>query len=77
MRPDEAIGQRAAGILLREPQLIHLAQSKKAMIDEFVASIRENREPSVTWRDGYEALRVALACYESAEIGQPVSLKRS
>lgn len=47
----------------------------QALINEFVASIREGREPSVTWRDGYEALRVALACYESAQTGQPAHLK--
>jgi predicted dehydrogenase len=47
------------------------------MINEFVASIREQREPSVTWRDGYESLRVALACYQSAESAQPVRLERS
>ena len=45
--------------------------------EDLAASIRENREPSVTWRDGYEALRVALACYESAATGQPVRLDRS
>ena len=45
-----------------------------AMIKAFVASVREDREPPVTWRDGYEALRVALACYESAERGEPVAL---
>ena len=51
--------------------------SNQAMVNEFAASIREQREPSVTWRDGYEALRVALACYESAETGQPVTLKHA
>lgn len=45
------------------------------MIDEFVASIREDREPAVGWRDGFEALRVALACYESAERREPVALE--
>jgi predicted dehydrogenase len=45
------------------------------MIEEFVASIREKRPPFITWNDGYQALRVALACYESAQSGQPVSLK--
>jgi len=39
----------------------------QAMINEFVAAIREDRTPAVTWRDGYEALRVALACFESAQ----------
>ncbi len=48
--------------------------SNQGMVDEFAASIRENREPSITWRDGYEALRVALACYESAQTRQPVRL---
>lgn len=48
--------------------------SNQLMINEFVASIREKREPSITWKDGYEALRVALACYESATIGQPVRI---
>lgn len=51
------------------------SDSNQAMINEFVASIREKRAPSVTWRDGYETLRVALACYESAAQGQPVRLR--
>ncbi len=52
------------------------ADPNQAMIEEFVASIEEAREPAVTWRDGYEALRVALACYASADAGQPVTLDR-
>lgn len=61
--------------LPRNPTWINYGiDSNQRMINEFVASIRENREPSVTWQDGYEALRVALACYESAESGQPVQL---
>ncbi|MGA7128522.1 MAG: Gfo/Idh/MocA family oxidoreductase, partial [Chthoniobacterales bacterium] len=44
------------------------------MIREFVDSIREQREPSVTWNDGYQALRVVLAAYESAQSNQPVGL---
>jgi predicted dehydrogenase len=47
----------------------------QAMIEEFVASIRENREPSATWNDGYQALRVALAAYESAKMREPVRLE--
>ena len=50
------------------------SDSNQAMINEFVASIREKRQPSVTWKDGYAAVQVALACYESAEKGQPVKL---
>jgi predicted dehydrogenase len=44
------------------------------MMREFVSSIREMREPLVTWRDGFEAVKVALACYESSNAGQPISL---
>jgi predicted dehydrogenase len=46
------------------------------MVNEFAAAIREDREPSVTWRDGYEAVRVALACFQSAEMGEPVRLEK-
>lgn len=50
------------------------SDANQTMINEFITSIREKRQPSVTWKDGYEALRVALACYESAKAGQPVRL---
>jgi predicted dehydrogenase len=52
------------------------ADPNQAMVEAFVASVSAEREPPVTWRDGYEALRVALACYESADAGQPVTLER-
>jgi predicted dehydrogenase len=44
----------------------------QGMIDAFIRAIRENREPPVTWEDGYEALKVALAAYESDELQRPV-----
>jgi UDP-N-acetylglucosamine 3-dehydrogenase len=50
------------------------SDSGAAMMQEFLSSIREKREPVVTWKDGFEAMRVALACYESAEKGQPIFL---
>ncbi len=53
------------------------ADPNQAMVEAFVASVREGRPPPVTWRDGFEALRVALACYESAAAGQPVRLERA
>jgi predicted dehydrogenase len=66
------------GTLPRNPTWVNWgADSDQLMINEFVASIREKRQPAVTWQDGYEALRVALACYESAETGQPVTLKHA
>jgi len=45
-----------------------------AMIAEFIASIRENRAPSVTGEDGLKAVAVTLAAYESAQAHQPVKL---
>jgi predicted dehydrogenase len=44
----------------------------QAMMEEFVASIRDQRDPCISWNDGYQAMRVALAAYESAAAGQPV-----
>jgi predicted dehydrogenase len=46
----------------------------QAMIQEFVDSIREQRQPSVGWNDGYQALRVVLAAYQSAQRKEPVWL---
>ncbi len=45
-----------------------------AMVTEFIASVREKRDPAITWQDGYEALRVALACYDSSAAATPVQL---
>jgi UDP-N-acetylglucosamine 3-dehydrogenase len=42
---------------------------------EFVAAIREDREPFITGEDGLKSLELALAIYRSAETGQSVSLK--
>jgi predicted dehydrogenase len=50
------------------------SDANQGMIDEFVAAVREQRPPSVTGEDGYKALEIALAVYESAESGQPVKL---
>jgi len=65
-----------AGTGARNPEWLNWGgDPNQAMIDEFVASIREDREPLVGWRDGFESLRVALACYESAERREPVALE--
>lgn len=50
------------------------SDANQAMVEEFVAAIREARSPRVTGYDGYKALEVALAAYASAETGQPVTL---
>jgi predicted dehydrogenase len=44
------------------------------MFDEFVQSIIGNREPSIGMHDGLQAARVAIKGYESARLGQPVSV---
>lgn len=46
----------------------------RAMVTEFVAAIRDGRLPLVTGVDGYRALEVTLAAYQSAQSGQPVRL---
>jgi predicted dehydrogenase len=43
-------------------------------IREFVAAIKERRAPSITGMDGRAALATALALYESARTGQPVTV---
>ena len=44
------------------------------LIDDFADMIRTGRDPSISGHDGLQALRVALAAYESAQTGQPVAL---
>lgn len=50
------------------------SDANQAMIEEFVTASREQRPPSVSGEDGYKALEIALAAYQSAEQGQPVTL---
>ena len=60
----------------RNPSWVGFARDpNQAMIEEFVASIRQNRPPQVTWQDGYEALKVALAAYESDQLHRPVTIE--
>jgi predicted dehydrogenase len=61
---------------VRDPSWIGFGPDpNQAMMEEFVASIRDKRDPSISWNDGYQALRVALAAYESAGAGQPVTIE--
>lgn len=46
--------------------------TNQLMIDEFLVSIEERREPTVTGRDGFIATTVALAAMQSAACGAPV-----
>lgn len=85
----EVVGENGLSILDSFAQYVHLYSSHaprpyswagfapdagRGMLEEFLNSIREQRPPSVTWNDGYQALRVVLAAYESAQTHQPVAL---
>ncbi len=51
--------------------------SWKAEWDEFMAAIQERRRPLGDVRDGAEAMRIALAAYESEKLGQFVKIMAS
>jgi predicted dehydrogenase len=51
------------------------SDSNQAMLNEFVTAIREDRSPAVTGWDGFRAVEVTMAAYESAESGLPVRLE--
>ena len=51
------------------------SDSNQGMLDEFAAAIRENRAASVSGVDGYRAVEVVAAAYESLKTGQPVKIK--
>lgn len=53
------------------------SDANTAMLAEFVAAIRERRAPSVSGEDGYRALQITLAAYESAQTGRQVRLTYS
>ena len=46
------------------------------MVRYFISCVRDNIVPEVTAEDGLKALEVALAAYESAEINEPVELRK-
>jgi predicted dehydrogenase len=50
------------------------SDANRAMLEEFVASVREDRPPSVSGLDGLRAVEAVEAAYESVRTGQPVQL---
>ena len=50
-------------------------EAYRAQGQEFLASIRERRPPSVTGEDGRAAVEVALAAYQSAAEGRTIHLR--
>jgi predicted dehydrogenase len=51
------------------------SDANQAMVSEFAAAIRENRQPRVTGVDGLRAMEVTLAAYESDRTGKTVEVK--
>lgn len=45
-----------------------------AVVDDFVTSVREDREPAVSGRQARKAVDIILAAYESSETGEAVQL---
>ncbi|NCF69229.1 MAG: Gfo/Idh/MocA family oxidoreductase [Chloroflexi bacterium] len=50
------------------------SDADRGMVQEFATAVREGRPPKVSGEDGYRALEITLAAYESAATGQVVSL---
>ena len=50
------------------------SDANQAMVNEFVAALRERRAPLVTGYDGLKASEIMAAAYRSAERGEPVRL---
>jgi predicted dehydrogenase len=44
------------------------------LIQDFVECIEQRREPSITGNDGLRALEVAIAAYQAAQLGRPITL---
>jgi predicted dehydrogenase len=50
------------------------SDANQGMVEEFVAAIREDRQPAITGEDGLKAVQVVAAAYQSAATGMPVKL---
>ncbi|RDW21425.1 gfo/Idh/MocA family oxidoreductase [Oceanobacillus arenosus] len=46
----------------------------KALVEDFITSVREGKTPSITGEDGLKALSVAIAAYESSKKQEPVKV---
>jgi len=49
-------------------------EGHRRQIEDFIASIREDREPSIDGREGRRAVAIIEAIYQSAETGRTVTL---
>jgi predicted dehydrogenase len=55
----------------------HLAPYHAMQIADFVAAVREVREPAVTGRDAVRSLEIIEAIYDSSRSGDAVQIGRS
>lgn len=46
----------------------------QSLVADFITSVREGRDPSITGEDGLKALNVAIAAYESSKKKEPVKI---
>lgn len=69
MQQDSELGSGAG-----DPISSLKSEGHRLQIEDFVAAIRENREPGVAGREGRRAVELIEAIYRSADTGQPVEL---
>lgn len=50
------------------------SDANSGLLRDFIHAIRDNRTPAITGQDGYKAVEIVMAAYESAQTGQPVRL---
>jgi predicted dehydrogenase len=50
------------------------SDANQAMIEDFVAAVRDDRAPRVTGEDGLKAVEIVAAAYQSVAAGQPVKV---
>ncbi len=67
---DAGSGEEVAGAA--SPLLGHSCHQRQ--LGDFVAAIREDREPSVNGEEGRKPLEIIMALYESARTGKPVKV---
>jgi predicted dehydrogenase len=51
------------------------SDANAVMLAEFVAAVREDREPGITGIDGLRAVEIVDAAYRSIAAGQPVTIE--
>lgn len=47
----------------------------EGLIHDFLTSVKDNKEPSISGLDGLRAVEVALAAYQSSELKKPVNIR--